>query len=397
MKISAIILASGKSERFGQNKMFYSIGGEPVILKTVKTFVLSKVDEIIVCIPKNSDNLFKDALSSLDFQVVYAEGGNDRHVSAVNGLKKATGDVVLIHDGARCFVTKELINKVIDEFSFGFGLIPVVGTRDSVLLEDKDVVYLDREKVKYVQTPQAFNRIELLEIYEELLLENRDLSVYTDNGGIWQTKYPIKTVEGELSNKKITYLSDCSDSDCDTLDKKSFSIITIENSTQKGFCYLVGNGYDMHELVENRPLILGGVNIPNNKGLLGVSDADVVLHALMDSILSALSLPDIGNRFPPQDKKYQGVDSVKLLEDVMCELTKRRSRVENISITILAQKPRLSPYIPMIKNRLAEIIGADSKKIGISATTTEGLGLIGREEGIACYVTSLIKCDSELI
>lgn len=388
MKVSAIVLASGKSERFGQNKMLFPIDGEPIVLKSVKAFDDStKIDEIVVCMPKDERNEFKEILSSIKTPVVFAEGGADRHESTVNGLRKAMGDIVLIHDGARCFVTKELIENIVKTYEIGFGVIPVIPSSDSLVNVQDGTEYLHRENIKCVQTPQAFERAKLLEIYESLSNNGFDLSRFTDNGAVWQTKYPIKTIDGDISNKKITYQSDCNALSCNA----NKAISPIEISINEEYSLSVGNGFDMHELVENRPLILGGINVPHEKGLLGVSDADVVLHALMDALLSSLSLPDIGHRFPPEDEKYKGADSTKLLANVLSELKEKGATVENASITILAQKPRLSPFIPQIKQNLSSLLGIPEQKIGLSATTTEGLGLVGREEGIACYVTCLTK------
>lgn len=385
MKISAIVLSSGKSQRFGRNKMLFNQDGEPVVLKTVKAFDNSHVDEIVVCVPEGQENIFKDVLKTIKKPLVFAEGGKDRHASTISGLKAASGDFVLIHDGARCFVTSELIERVIDSLDGDVGIIPVTETSDSLILEENCVSYLPREKVKSVQTPQAFNRKKLLELYEDFLGNNEDLSLFTDNGGVWKTKYPIKTIQGEVSNKKLTYPSDC----------KDFSFAEVKFNTTLGengdYELTVGNGFDLHELRENRPLVLGGVKIPHEKGLFGVSDADVVLHALMDALLSSLSLPDIGHRFPPDDPAFEGADSVNLLENVLEEFRKKGAKVENVSITILAEKPRLSPFIPQMKERISALLEISHEKVGISATTTEGLGLVGREEGIACYATCLTK------
>lgn len=394
MKVSAIVLASGKSERFGQNKMLYELNGEPVILKTVKAFDLSpSVDEIVVCVPRENENTFNELLASIKTPLIFANGGQDRHESSVNGLKKATGDVVLIHDGARCFVSVDLIERVISSYEQDFGSIPVINASDSLVQIKDEINYLDRKTVKCVQTPQAFDREKLLAVYENLLKNNVDLSELTDNGSVWQTKHPIKTVDGDIENKKITYVSDCNSISDKTLsfENQLFNINTT--NTDKTIDIRVGNGFDMHELVYNRKLILGGVTIPHEKGLLGVSDADVVLHALMDALLSSVSLPDIGHRFPPSDPKYEGADSTKLLENVLTGLSEKGAKTECVSITILAEKPRLSPYITQIKHSIASLLNISVEKVGFSATTTEGLGIIGREEGIACYVTCITRIE----
>lgn len=365
-KISAVILASGTSSRFGEDKMLFAIDGKPLIVQTVEPFIKSKsIDEIIIV--ANSYNIDKIASLFDNYikPVIVIEGGNSRHLSSYNGICKASGDYVLIHDGARCSVDEELIDSVVTALSDESGVIPIVPISDSLVIKNsKRIEYFDRERVKAVQTPQAFDREKLIKLYDKYL-DSPILDEITDNGGLWVREYPIITVEGSLKNKKITYMGDIED-----------------HSNLK-----IGNGYDMHRLVEGRRLILGGVCIPHDKGLLGVSDADVVLHALMDALLSAASLPDIGNQFPPSDSRYNGIDSTLLLTDVLNKVAKCGLKPVSISITILAQKPRLSPYIHFIKDNIAALCGVTSESVGITSTTTEGLGLIGREEGIGCYAS----------
>lgn len=422
MKISAIVLSSGESERFGENKMLYSLAGEPIILKTVKAFDLSpSIDEIVVCIPSGSEESYREILKSVKTPLTFTTGGKNRHLSTIEGLLKANGDMVLIHDGARCFVAVELIERIVSALSEDTGVIPVIASTDSLVSVGDNLKYLERKNIKCVQTPQAFDRVKLLEIYKDCIASGKDLSNLTDNGSVWQTRYPLIYVDGDINNKKITYKSDCllytfskkevcedlnnqGNSDIYLNDKlsnsgirnslknlNSISLTDISTEKKEGITLKIGNGYDMHELVENRKLILGGVTMPHNKGLLGVSDADVVLHALMDALLSSLSLPDIGHQFPPTDPQYQGADSTVLLKTVLELLAERNAKPQSVSITILAQKPKLFPYIPLIKDSISTLLGVSIDNVGISATTTEGLGLIGREEGIACYATCIVK------
>ncbi len=365
-KISAVVLASGNSSRFGEDKMLYAIDGKTLIVKAVEPFIESEsIDEIIVV--ANSYNIDKIVtfFDNCAKPIIVIEGGNSRHLSSYKGICEAFGDYVLIHDGARCFVDTELIDRVVNALSNESGVIPIVPISDSLVVKnDKRIEYFDRESVKAVQTPQAFDRKKLIEIYDKYL-GLPILDTITDNGGLWAKEYPIITVEGSPKNKKITYMGDIKD-----------------HSNLK-----IGNGYDMHRLVEGRRLVLGGVCIPHDKGLLGVSDADVVLHALMDALLSSASLPDIGNQFPPSDNRYNGIDSTVLLTDVLSKVAKCGLKPVSISITIIAQKPRLSLYIHSIKEKIVSLCGVSVDSVGISSTTTEGLGLIGREEGIACYAS----------
>ncbi|MBR2617229.1 MAG: 2-C-methyl-D-erythritol 2,4-cyclodiphosphate synthase [Clostridia bacterium] len=175
-------------------------------------------------------------------------------------------------------------------------------------------------------------------------------------------------MKGEEENKKLTYPQD--------------------------FCFAqngrVGVGYDTHRLVENRKLILGGVEIPHTKGLLGHSDADALCHAIMDALLSAAALPDIGHLFPDTDPKYEGANSANLLSEVVRLVEEKGFRAVNVSAVICAQKPKLAPYLDKIIHNLAKLIHISTSHVGITCTTTEGLGFIGREEGIACHATVLL-------
>lgn len=153
----------------------------------------------------------------------------------------------------------------------------------------------------------------------------------------------------------------------------------------------VGHGYDVHRLVEDRKLIIGGVEIPYEKGLLGHSDADVLTHAVMDALLGAAALGDIGKHFPDTDQKYKGADSIKLLEHVAALLDEKGFYTENIDCTIIAQRPKLAPYIPLMKQRLAEAVGLDAECVNVKATTEEKLGFTGEGLGIACHAVALIE------
>lgn len=365
-KISAVILASGNSSRFGEDKMLYPIDGKPLIVKTVDPFIrLDSIDEIVIV--ANDDNI--DEIASFfghcSKPIKTVKGGDNRHLSSYKGILVASGDYVLIHDGARCFVDEELILRVINVLSDSVGIVPIVPISDSLVVKnDERIEYFEREKAKAVQTPQAFDRKKLIDLYNKYL-GSPVLDTITDNGGLWVKEYPLIMVEGSINNKKITHMGDIN----------------------SDFCLKIGNGYDMHRLVEGRRLILGGVCIPHDKGLLGVSDADVVLHALMDALLSSASLPDIGNQFPPSDSRYNGIDSTILLRNVLNMVEKCGLKPVSISITILAEKPRLSPFISNIRESIASLCGVAIDAVGVTATTTEGLGLIGREEGIASYAS----------
>ena len=153
----------------------------------------------------------------------------------------------------------------------------------------------------------------------------------------------------------------------------------------------IGHGYDVHRLTEERKLILGGVEIPYTLGLLGHSDADVLLHALIDALLGAAALGDIGKLFPDNDPQYKDISSKILLERAMERLREKRYRVSNVDVTVLAQRPKLLPYIPQMRENIAEVLGIEVERVNVKATTEEGLGFTGRGEGIACHAVCLLE------
>jgi len=159
----------------------------------------------------------------------------------------------------------------------------------------------------------------------------------------------------------------------------------------KGFTMRIGHGYDVHQLVEGRKLILGGVDIPYVKGLLGHSDADVLLHAISDAILGAIGEGDIGRHFPDTDPRYKGADSLKLLSHVMSLAAGKGYRLGNLDATIVAQRPKLAPHIPLMRENIAGVLGAEIDRVNVKATTTEDLGFAGRGEGMAAYAVALME------
>lgn len=372
-KVSAVILAAGDGIRFGENKIFVNIDSTPLIVKTLRPFIACQmIDEIVICVKREDKKKVEELFSCEKKAIQVVEGGNSRHQSSFIGINSTDSDYVLIHDGARCNVSVLLIERIIEALDSSSGVIPTVPLTDSVI-ENKGngIKYLNRDDINRIQTPQGFPRQKLIEVYSELMIKQQcDIEKYTDNGSVWATAYQLKLVDGDNGNIKVTYPEDI---------KHSQNI-------------RVGNGYDLHRLVGGRSLVLGGIEIPHDKGLLGHSDADCVLHALMDALLSSVSLPDIGNQFPDTDPSFKDINSTILLEKTMKLLEQKQAKPISVSLTILAEKPKLSPFVPRMKEKISKLLGLGSEKIGITATTTEGIGTIGREEGIACYASALIEC-----
>lgn len=359
MTVSIIIVAAGSGSRakLNKNKVLFEIDGQTVLEKTVRQFLcIENISEIIVTSSTNDLQIFKDILSPLSDKITVCLGGETRTQSVKNALEFVNGDIVLIHDGARPFVSKNLINSVIDcAIKFG-SAIPTLEMCETLGFGGELIERVERQNFYSIQTPQGFNTEEIKKAYSKITDET-----FTDDSGVY-CKFiaPCHRVQGEKKNIKLTYPEDFE-----------------ENKIR------IGTGFDLHRLVEGRKLILAGVEIPHYKGLLGHSDADVVTHAVMDAMLSAAALRDIGYYFPDTDPQYEGISSILLLEKVMKLVAEKGYKVSNLSITIMAEKPKLMKYVPELSTNLAKVIHISTENLGITCTTLEGLGIIGEEQAIA--------------
>lgn len=363
---TAIITAAGSGERaeLKLNKNLFFFDGSTVIEKTVSAFLaVEEIDEIIVTAPKSDRKEFVNLLSPLSKKIKIIVGGNTRTESVNKALNTANGEFVLIHDGARPFITADLIKKCLYKAINEGNCIPATPlTETAGTIENGKIIKTERSKLLNLQTPQAFKTEEIKMAYS---LIKRD-ETFTDDCGVY-CKYigACNFIEGEKTNVKLTR-------------KPDFEKLLPPRS---------GIGYDIHELVAGRKLILGGVEIPHDKGLLGHSDADVVIHALMDAMLSACSLKDIGNYFPDTDQRYKNISSVILLKEVLQIIKKRGYTPVNASFSIIAEKPKLSPYVDLMKENIAALLDLAKDRVGISCTTNEKIGELGNEKAIAAFCT----------
>ncbi len=366
-KTTVIIAAAGSGERakLNKNKLLFKVKEKTVLELTLSAFLKSGlIDEYIVTASDSDQSIFRSILPD---GVKIVKGGSTRTKSIANALRVTTGDIVLIHDGARPFVSERIIKDCIDgALKFG-SAITAIPSRDTVLSAEENIIgnYLGKCGLYSVQTPQAFKTELIKNAYKHI-----NDKVFNDDGEIFKEFIgDTHIIDGEIKNVKLTYPED-------------FEGLNILPECR------VGTGFDCHKLVENRKLILGGIEIPHDKGLLGHSDADVLTHAIMDAILSSVSMRDIGYWFSDKDPKYKGADSLKLLERVLELIKEKGYRVQSVSAVIMAQKPKLLNYIPLITEKLANTLGIDKSFVGIGATTLEGLGFVGREEGICSSATA---------
>lgn len=371
MTCSAIILAAGSSTRMdGTNKQLLELGGIPVLMRSALNFEnCGEVSEIIIAARENDREVILSECQKYKITKLKAvcAGGKDRAESA----KIAFGftgkcDYVAVHDGARPFAEPALIGNVIKAAEETGAAIAAIPVTDTVKKAENGFITATppRSSLFSAQTPQVFKR----ELYEKMCGVSG--AVTDDSSLAEQLGVRVKIAEGCSKNIKITTPAD---------------IPVGEIYAGKGEkMFRIGHGYDVHRLVPERRLILGGVEIPCDLGLLGHSDADVLVHAVCDALLGALALGDIGKHFPDTDPKYKDADSMKLLEHVVALIEERGCRLSNLDATISAEKPKLAPHIEQMRENIARVCKASPEQVSVKATTEEGLGLKGEGVGATC-------------
>lgn len=374
-KTAVIIAAAGTGKRMGSSipKQYLKIGGEPILLKSIRAFCDNKEIDWIVVVT-NGDYIqacleMKDRYGLDKIQAVI-EGGEERQDSVYRAIVEIDRlcpeiEYVLVHDGARPFVRQETINAVLEAAEEKGAAVACVPVKDSIRQEkDGESANLPRQRLYAVQTPQGFQKEILRKAYEQAFADGY---YGTDDATLAERiGQSVALVRGTYDNIKITTRED----------------MPMESR--------VGTGFDVHQLKEGLPLVLGGVKIPFEKGLLGHSDADVLVHALMDALLGAAALGDIGRHFPDTDPQYRGISSMELLRRVKGMLDKNGWRVGNVDLTLMAQRPKIKSLIGDMTDNLSKTLDLETCRINIKGTTTERLGFVGREEGIAAQAVCLL-------
>jgi 2-C-methyl-D-erythritol 4-phosphate cytidylyltransferase/2-C-methyl-D-erythritol 2,4-cyclodiphosphate synthase len=391
VKAAVIIAAAGSGSRMAttEPKQFLELAGKPVLVHTALAFLqTSAISCVVLVIPEShrehvSFLITQYQLNNYSAQVKIVNGGLTRQESVANGLQALPGDieVVLVHDGARPLVNEEIIQNCLESAAVNGAAIAAIPVKDTLkaVVDQQITGTVDRHGLWQAQTPQAA-RVELLK--NALAVAAADGFTGTDEASILErTGCLVEVVEGSERNIKITRPEDL------VLAEK----LLRQDSPSPGLSVRIGHGYDVHRLVEERPLILGGVQIEHAKGLLGHSDADVLCHAICDGIVGALGLGDIGRHFPDTDPAFKGISSLKLLEHVISLAHEKGFRPANIDATVVAQQPRLAPYIGAMRRNLADCCGVGEEYINVKATTTEGLGFAGRQEGVAAHAVVLLQ------
>ena len=379
-----MVAAAGGSTRMGQPKQHILLGEHPVLIHTLRTLqAVDAIDEILL-IARGEDIPHFTALAAqagVTKLRTAVEGGDTRQASVARGLAALPphATIVGIHDGARPLVRAEDVTAVIAAAAEMGGAALAVPVKDTLKRADGQGYILDtpdRAGLWRVQTPQVFDRAALCAAMERAQAEGWD---FTDDCQLMEKAgHPVRLVAGLDTNLKLTTPEDI---------RLAQALMAVDKE-DKGM--RIGHGYDVHRLVEDRLLILGGVTIPYEKGLLGHSDADVLTHAVMDALLGAAALGDIGKLFPDNDPTYKGADSVALLRHVVARIGEEGYRIGNIDATILCQRPKLAPHIPQMRQILADACGVDAACVSVKATTEEGLGFTGSGEGIAAHCVCLL-------
>lgn len=371
-QVTAILVAAGASRRMGFDKLSYRLSdGQTVLEKSCHALASHPAVTQVVLVAGANRVQCEQIAAACPKPCVVVEGGATRADSVRNGLQAAEGELVAIHDAARPFVSQSVITAALEAAARTGAAAPAVPVKDTIKIvgEGNQVEATpDRSTLYAVQTPQCFSRQKYLQALASVTGEKA--RQVTDDCSLFELAgMPVVLTEGSYGNYKITTREDL----------------------QKEKTMRIGHGYDVHRLVEGRKLILGGVEIPYEKGLLGHSDADVLLHAVMDAVLGAAALGDIGKHFPDTDPAYKGADSLALTRAVAALIRQHGYTVGNIDATILCQAPKLAPHIAAMRQNIAAAFEVPVEAISVKATTEEHLGFTGEGLGIAAHAVALLE------
>ncbi len=389
MRVAAVIVAAGRGARAAtdtlQPKQYCRIGSEPMLTHTLCAFAAhSGIDDILVVIHPDDRVLYEEAAGAFaDRLLAPAMGGARRQDSVRAGLEvlaERSPDRVLIHDAARPFVDGALISRVTASLEGHPGALPCLPVTDTLKREEHGRVLgtVSREGLWRAQTPQGFH-------FDAILAAHRAAAQdptldFTDDAAVAEWfGLDVALVEGAEHNRKLTTAEDLTIAD--EMMRRGSGAGTMR----------VGSGYDVHALGPGDEVILCGVRIPHIKKLIGHSDADVGLHALTDALLGTIADGDIGTHFPPSDDRWRGAGSEIFLKAAADKIAARGGSIVHVDVTLLCEAPRIGPYRDAMRGAMAEILGIESAQVSVKATTNEGLGFVGRGEGIAAMATATVR------
>lgn len=383
MHVTAIIAAAGEGRRLGAAvpKQLLEIGGRSMLERSVAAFVSHpRVTDVVVVLPEMLAAAPPPWIGGLGAgaSVRIVAGGERRQDSVARGFDHVpdAAEIVLVHDAARPFVSVDLISRAIDGAAALGAVIAALPAHDTVkrVKTGADVIVetLPRESIYLAQTPQAFRR----DVLREAVALGRSGAAGTDEAALAERAgHTVHVIPGDSRNVKIT-----TGDDLERARRKMESQSTLR----------AGIGYDLHRLVAGRPLVLGGVTVPSDRGALGHSDADVVCHAVTDAVLGAARAGDIGRLFPDTDPRWKDASSIALLRDAASLVFQRGLIVKNVDVVVILEQPKIGQHRALIERRVAEALGVDATQVSVKAKTNEGVDAIGRGEAIAAHAVALL-------
>ncbi|WP_066160328.1 bifunctional 2-C-methyl-D-erythritol 4-phosphate cytidylyltransferase/2-C-methyl-D-erythritol 2,4-cyclodiphosphate synthase [Aliarcobacter skirrowii] len=364
--VTLVVLCAGNSTRFENvcKKQWLRVENEPLWLNVTsrlnsysnfkKTIVVSHEDELRYMQNFNDDFL-------------YVKGGETRQNSIKNALNFVDTKYVMISDVARACISKDMIDRILELKDKATCVVPVLGVSDTVIYEKNTI---NRDEVKLIQTPQ----LSLTDVLKKAL--NTNIEFTDESSAIKNSGYEISYVKGCVKAKKLTFLDDLDEIPCLKSPSKNF---------------FTGFGFDLHSFEDNKPMFLGGVELPYSYGFKAHSDGDVLIHSLIDALLGAIGAGDIGEFFPDTDERFKNIDSKKLLEYIVRFVKNVGYEIVNVDITIIAEQPKINPHKIEIKNSLSQLLNLPKQFINVKATTSEKIGSIGRKEGVVVQCVANVK------
>ena len=385
-RVAAVVVAAGRGERLGApEKVLLPLAGRPMLAWSLLALERAEsIGPVVVVAGPHTRKAIARLVRDEGFAKVQAivAGGERRQDSVAAGLAALPLgiEIVVIHDGARPLAEPDLFDRCAAAAAEGRAAIAAIPVADTLKRVAAGAISgtIDRAGLWAAQTPQAFR----LESLRQVMAVNPGETV-TDEARCFETAgVPVAVVPASLANLKVTHPEDIAVAD---------ALLRARHGVRPPAAPVrTGIGYDTHRFVPGRRLVLGGVEVPHDRGLEGHSDADVLLHAIADAILGAAALGDIGQHFPPGDERFRDADSQDLLREAVRLVREAGWTPGNVDATLLAEAPRIGPHVPLMRERIAACLGISPDAVGVKATTNEGMGAIGRGEGIAALATATL-------
>jgi 2-C-methyl-D-erythritol 4-phosphate cytidylyltransferase / 2-C-methyl-D-erythritol 2,4-cyclodiphosphate synthase len=397
MFVSAILAAGGRGTRLGAAtpKQLLTIGNRSILQRSFDTLdAHDDIHEIVVALPADLTATPPPFLISTRKPVRIVDGGVRRQDSVARAFARtaAKADVIVIHDAARPFASADLFTRVIAAAARGGAAIAALQAQDTVkeatTAAGIHVVArtISRDSIYLAQTPQAFTR----QVLADAILKANTLTAATDEAALAERAgHPVRLVDGEAANIKITTEHDLRVSEA-LAGRDAPENGSVQPSMR------VGTGYDLHRLEPGRKLIIGGVQIPHETGLIGHSDADVLCHAVTDAILGAAAMGDIGRHFPDTDPKWKGADSIELLKRAAEIVRAAGFSIVNVDAVVIAERPKIAPHIDAMRHKLADAMGVGTPAVSVKGKTNETVGALGRNEAIAVHAVAMVARSRQL-